>query len=144
MVGQHPDGFQLLVAQQVCLVQDEDGGSASLVAFCGQGCAGLGDQSRGQVRRGGAERGDDGLVDAADADHRVGQVDDGVAGGVQAGQDGADRDGFPGADFSGDHADGAFGDAPADAGDGFVVGGVPVQHARGKITSEGHAGEPKM
>jgi hypothetical protein len=36
-------------------------------------------------------------VQAADADHRVGQVDDGVAGGVQRGEDGADGDGLAGA-----------------------------------------------
>src|SRR6266568_348828 len=45
-------------------------------------------------------------------------------------------------DFAGDDADGAFGDAPGDAGDGFVVGGVPVEHAGGEVAAEGHAGEP--
>src|SRR6266568_1826583 len=45
-------------------------------------------------------------------------------------------------DFAGDDADGAFGDAPGDAGDGLVVGGVPVQHAGGEVAAEGHAGEP--
>src|SRR6266568_8435332 len=51
---------------------------------------------------------------AADADHGVGQVDDGVPGVVEAGQDGADGDGLAGADLAGDDADGAFGDAPGD------------------------------
>src|SRR5919198_1507841 len=133
MVGQHPDGLQLFVAEQVRFVEDQDGGAASFVAFGGEGGGGLGDQPGGQVRRGGAERGHDGFVDATDSDHGVGQVDDGVAGGVQAGEDGAHGDGLAGADFAGDYADGAFGDAPADAGDGFVVGGVAVQHAGGQV-----------
>ena len=51
-------------------------------------------------------------------------------------------DGFAGADLAGDHADAAFGDAPADPGDGFAVGGVAVQHAGGEVAAEGHAGEP--
>ena len=38
-----------------------------------------------------AEGGDDHLVQSADADHGVGRVDDGAPGGVQSGQDGADR-----------------------------------------------------
>ena len=56
--------------------------------------------------------------------------------GVQAGKGGADRDGLAGADFAGDHADGTFVDAPLDPGDGFVVGGVAVQHAWGQVTAE--------
>ena len=43
-----------------------------------------------------------------------------------------------GIDLAGDHADAAFGDTPADAGDRFVVGGVAVQHARGQIAAERH------
>src|SRR5215469_13757121 len=45
-------------------------------------------------------------------------------------------------DFAGDHPDGAFGDAPGDAGAGLVVGGVPVQHAGGQVAAEWHSGEP--
>ena len=44
-----------------------------------------------------AERGDDGVVDAADADGGVAQVDEGVAGGVEAGQGSAQGHGLPGA-----------------------------------------------
>ena len=141
-VGQHPDGFQLLVGEQVGFVEDQDGGAAAFFAFGGEGFAGLGGQPGAEVGGGLAEGGDDLFVDAADPDHRVGQVDDGVPGGIQAGQDGADGDGFPGADFAGDDADGAFADAPGDAGDGLVVGGVAVQHAGGEVAAEGHAGEP--
>ena len=56
-----------------------------------------------------AEGGDDGVVDAADADGGVAEVDDGVAGGVQGGQGGADGDGLAGADLAGDHAEGVLG-----------------------------------
>jgi len=52
-----------------------------------------------------------------------------VRGRIDFGLHGAHGYGLAGADFAGDHADGAFGDAPADAGDGLVVGGVAVQHA---------------
>ena len=82
------------------------------------------------------------LADAAGADHRVGEVDDRVPGGVQAGQDGADGDGLARADLAGDDADGALADAPGDAGDGLVVGGVAVQHPGGEVAAERHAAEP--
>ena len=91
-----------------------------------------------------AEGGDDVVVDAADAGGGVADVDDGVPGGVQAGERGADRHGFPGADFAGDHAEGLLGDGPGDAGGGLGVGGVPVQHAGGQVTAERHRGEPEV
>lgn len=94
----------------------------------GQQVGGLRDQG-GLVRaRDAAERGDDRVVDAGDADGGVGQVDDLVAGVVQLGQRGSDRDGLARADLSGDHSQGAFADAPGDPVDGLQVGGVPVQH----------------
>ena len=89
------------------------------------------------------EGGDDLVVDAADPDRRVGQVDDGVPGRVQGGERGADGDGLPGADLAGDHPDAVFGDAPADPGDGLAVGGVAVQHAGGEVAAERGAGEPE-
>ncbi|KZS67027.1 hypothetical protein A4G28_27070 [Mycobacterium ostraviense] len=49
-----------------------------------------------------AQRGDDAVVDAADPDGGVGQVDDGVAAGIEGGQRGAHGDGFAGADSAGD------------------------------------------
>lgn len=49
---------------------------------------------------------------------------------------------LPAPDLAGDHADGAFSDAPGDAGDGLVVGVVPVEHARREVAAEGHALEP--
>jgi hypothetical protein len=75
------------------------------------------------------------VVDAADADGGVGQVDDGVAAAVEGGQRGAHGDGFAGADLAGDHTDAAISDAPGDAGEGFVVGAVAVQHGRGQVAA---------
>ena len=56
---------------------------------------------------------------------------------VQLGERGADGDGLAGTDLAGDHAEGAFGDAPADAGDGFGVRAVAVQHLRGEVRPNG-------
>jgi hypothetical protein len=53
-----------------------------------------------------------------------------------------DGDGFPGADLTGDDAEGVLIDAPGDPGDGFTVPGVAVQHARGQVPAERHLGEP--
>ena len=46
VVGEHADGLELLVAGQVGLVDDKDGGAAALVALGGQHGAGLGGQPR--------------------------------------------------------------------------------------------------
>jgi hypothetical protein len=88
-----------------------------------------------------AEGGDDGVVDAADADGGVAEVDEGVAGDVQRREGGAQGHGFPGADFPSDDAEGVLADAPADPGGGLGVGGVAVQHARGQVAAERHLGE---
>jgi hypothetical protein len=95
------DGFELFVAQQVGFLDDQDGGAAAFVAFGGQDGGGLGGEPGAGPVGLAAEGGDDRLVQSADADHGVGQVDDGVPGGVEGGEDGADGDGFPGADFAG-------------------------------------------
>ena len=89
------------------------------------------------------EGGDDLVVDPADPDGRVREVDDRVPRRVQGVQGGADGDGLPGADLAGDHPDAVLGDAPADPGDGLAVGGVAVQHAGGEVTAERGAGEPE-
>ena len=68
-----------------------------------------------------------------------GRVDDGVVAAIQGGQRGAHGDGLAGADLAGDDADAAVGDAPADAGDRFAVGGVAVWHAGGEVAAERHA-----
>jgi hypothetical protein len=73
------------VVEEVGFVDDEDGGAAAFGLFGGEGVGGLGDEG-GVVDQGlPAEGGDDLVVDAADSDGGVGQVDDGVAGGGQGG-----------------------------------------------------------
>ena len=56
---------------------------------------------------------------------------------VEGGDGGAGGDGLAGADLAGDHADGALGDQPGDAGDRFGVAAVGVEHARGQVAAEG-------
>ena len=80
VVGEHPDRFELVVVEQVRLVDHHDGGAAAFGVFDGQRVGGLRDQG-GVVGQGlAAERGDDLVVDAADPDRGVGQVDDRCAG----------------------------------------------------------------
>src|SRR5450759_1416416 len=113
------------------LVDCDDDGTAAFVFLRGEVVHGLGDQ-RGGVETGDpAEAGDDGGVEAAGADGRVGSVDDGVPGGVEPGQCGPQRDGLAGADLTGDDTEGGFADAPTDPGDGFGVPTVAMQHRRG-------------
>ena len=88
-----------------------------------------------------AEGGDDAAVEAAAADGWVAEVDDRVPRGVQAGEGGPDGDGLAGADLASDDAEAAFADAPVDAGDGFGVGAVAVQHLRCERPAEWSLGE---
>ncbi len=85
-----------------------------------------------------AERGDDGVVDAADADGGVAEVDEGVPGG----EGGAQGDGLARADLAGDDAEGVLADAPGELGGGLGARGVAVQHAGCQVAAEGHPGEP--
>src|SRR6202171_5099112 len=64
-----------------------------------------------------------------------------AAPGREGGARPAHADGLAAAALAGDHADAALGDAPADAGEGFVVRGVAVQHARRQVAPERHPGE---
>jgi hypothetical protein len=141
VVGEHPDGFHLVVVQKVCFLDDDDGCASAFGVFGGQGVGGLRRQGGGIEAGDLPERGDDVVQHAADPDGRVGQIDDHVPGAVQGGGGGADGDGLAGADLAGDHSEGVLVDAPADAGDGFGVSGVAVQHAGGQVPPEGHAGE---
>ena len=143
MVGQHPDRLQLLVVEQVGFVDHEDGGAAAFGLLDRERVDGLRDEGGVVGQRSVPEGGDDLVVDAADPDRRVGQVDDGVPRGVQGGQGGAEVDGLPGADLAGDDSDPVLAEAPADPGDGLAVGGVAVQHAGGEVTPERGAGEPE-
>jgi hypothetical protein len=78
-----------------------------LVCFGGQRRLDLRDQ-RGVVEAGRlAQRLGDRAVDAPHPDLRVGQVDQGVPGGVQAADSGADGRGLPGAGFPRQHPEAA-------------------------------------
>src|SRR5207247_8489945 len=118
--------LKLLIPQQMGLVDDQDGGLAALVAFGGEHGGGLGGEPGVAAVGLAAEGGDDHLVQAPYADHRVRQVDDGVAGGVEAGQDGADGGGPAGGDLACSHPDGPFGDAPGGSAPGLAGGGGGV------------------
>ena len=143
MVGQHPDGLELGVIEQVRLVEHEHGGAAAFDLFGGQGVGGLRDQGGVMGQRSPAQREHDLVVDATDPDGGVGQVDDAVAGRVERGDCRAHGHGFPGADLAGDHPDAPFGHAPADAGHGLTMAGVSVQHPRGQVPAERGVGEPE-
>jgi hypothetical protein len=142
VVGQQPDAFQLGRVEHVGFVDDQHDAAAAFGRFGGERVSGLRDE-RGVVEPGdAAERGDDGVVDAARPDLGVGQVDDRVAGRVQAGQGGADGDSLASADLAGEHPEGVLADQPADPGDCFGLAGVPVQLAGGQVAAERHLGEP--
>ncbi|GAB90137.1 hypothetical protein GORHZ_085_00040 [Gordonia rhizosphera NBRC 16068] len=88
--------------------------------------------------------GDDVVEHPANPDRRVGQVDDDMAGWVQRGCRGADRDGLARTDLTGDHPDRVLIHAPGDAGDRFGVTGVAVQHRRCEVAAERHPSETVM
>ena len=140
-VGQEPQFLELVRGQQVRFVDGDDDIPSAFVFLGGEVVHGLGDQAGGVEPGDAAEAGDQRGVEAAGADGRVRQVDHGVAGRVEFGEGGAERDGFPGADFTGDHAERGFVDAPADPGDRFGVPGVAVQHPGCEVTAERGAGE---
>ena len=141
MVGHHADGLQLLAGEHVRLVDGEDDVAAPLVGLGGERGLDLGDEvavvEPGRLAQCGGQR----PVQAPDPDLGVGEVDQGVAGGVEAVGGGAQRGGFPGADLAGQDADAAGGDQPAQAGDGFLVGGGGEQRGDGDGRGERHAGE---
>ncbi len=83
-VGQHAQSLELGDVQEVSLVDDEDHVAALLGELDVQRAFDLGDEGGvvepGRLAQGGGDR----AVQAAGADHGIGQVDDAVAGGVQA------------------------------------------------------------
>src|SRR6266496_3633411 len=115
------------MAEHVCLVDDQDGGPASFGGLAGQDGPGLDGEGGGAVDGLAAEGGDDVGEDAPHAGGGVADVDDGVAGGVEVGDGGADRDRLPGPDLARDHADRLVGDGPGDAGGGLAAVAVAVQ-----------------
>jgi len=86
VVGQHPDRLQLLMIEQMRLVDDEHGGAAAFGLVDREGVDGLRDEGGVVGQRSLPEGGDDLVVDAADPDRGVGQVDDRVSCGVQGGE----------------------------------------------------------
>src|SRR5674476_429930 len=131
--------LELLNTQQVCLIEDQDHGSAAFAFLGGEHLSGLWDQRGFVETRCPTECGDDPGVEAAAADGGVALVDGGVPGRVEPGQGCADRDGLAGADLTGDHSQGSFADTPADPGDGLGVAGVAVQHLGCQGLTERHA-----
>jgi len=73
----------------VAFVDDQDRGAASFGLLGGEQFGGLRGERGGALGRAAAKGGDDGVVDAAGADGRVGQVDEGVPGVVEPGEGGA-------------------------------------------------------
>src|SRR5215467_16095904 len=106
------------------LVDDQDGGAAAFGGLSGEDVVGLGGEGGGAVGGPAAQGGDDVVVDAAHAGGGVADVDDGVAGGIERGERGADRDGLADADLAGEDTECFLGDGPGDAGGGPVAGGV--------------------
>src|SRR5216683_6074947 len=90
VVGEHAHGLELVGLEEVGFVDDQHGGAAAFGVLGGEGVGGLGGERGGAVGGPAAEGGDDGVVDAADADGGVGQVNGGMPGLVQAGQRAAD------------------------------------------------------
>jgi hypothetical protein len=143
-VRQQPQLFELVGVEEVGFVEDEDRGAAAFVFLGGEQVHGLRDQCRLVEARNAAEGGDDAAVEASPADGGVTEVDHRVPAGVEGGESGADGDGLAGTDFAGDHGEPAFADAPADAGDGFGVACVAVQHLRREGAAERGLAEPVM
>src|SRR6516162_8555730 len=131
------------MAEEVGLVDDQDRGPAALCGFPGQDGPGLDGEGGGAVDGPSAEGGDHVGEDAPHACCGVAEVDDGVGGGVEVSDRGADRDRLAGADLAGDHGDGLVGYGPGDAGGGLAAVGVAVQPGGGQVPAEGHAGEPE-
>jgi hypothetical protein len=136
VVGEHADLLELLAGQQVGLVDDQHAGLGLLGLFGGEQLGGLGDQGGLVVAGLLAEVAGDLGVEAVGADEGVGQVDDGVADGVQGMGGGAGGDGLAGADLAGGHADGVFADEPGDAGDRLGVAVVLMEHGWGEVAAE--------
>jgi hypothetical protein len=67
-----------------------------------------------------------------------------MSGWFQSGQGRPDRDGFPGAYFSGQDSCLALSYAPLDAGDRFTVTGVRVEGLGRYIPAKGHSGKAVM
>ena len=83
VVGEHADGFELGGSEHVRLVDGQDRDASASGVLAGERSIAWGVRAARRVFGHPAERGDDGVVDAADADGGVAEVDEGVPGGVQ-------------------------------------------------------------
>ena len=106
----------------MALVEDEHDPTAALGLLGLQHLLGLGDQRRGVKPGGVAERADDLGVQAARADHRVGEVDQRVPARIEPGGRRAGGDGLAGADLPADDAERPLRINPADPRDRLLVG----------------------
>jgi hypothetical protein len=141
VVGHEPDRVESTVVEDVAFVDEKYRSAAAFGGFGGECVAGLGDQGGGVEGGFGAQGCDDELVDASRGDGWVRDVDEVVAGAVDAVEGGACGHGLADADLARNHGDAAGVDAVGDAGGGLGVVGVAVQHAGGKVAPEWHAGK---
>ncbi len=107
-VGQQPQLFELGRVEEVGLVDDDHHPAVAFGLLGGEQVGGLGHQLGLEVAGLVAEGADDGDVEAPGAEGRVGDVDDLVPGGVEAGHRGADGHGLAGADVAGDDSEGGL------------------------------------
>ena len=143
-VGHEPQFLELVGLQEVRLIDDEHDGAVPFGGLGGEQVGGLGHQLGFEVAGLGAEGPDDLHVEAAGAEGGVGDVDDLVPGGVQAGDGGADRDRLACLDVAGNHPEQGFGDAEADPGGCLGVGLPGGQVPGGDRLPERGAGQPEM
>ena len=110
----------------MCFIKYDGNGLVAFVGFDGERVGGLGDERRFVEPGCPPERCHDRGVEPSGSDSGVGEVDDPMPGRVKGAGRGADREGFAGADLTGDNPDRCFVDGPADPGDCLVVGwGAP-------------------
>src|SRR6266571_936985 len=109
------------MVEHVCLVDDQHRGPAPFGCLAGQDAPGLDGERGGAVDGLAAERRDYVGEYPPYPGGGVADVDDGVAGGVEVGDGGADRDRLAGTHFARDHRDGLLADRPGDAGGGLAA-----------------------
>lgn len=143
-VRQQSQLLELLGREQVGLVDQEHHLSVPLGLLGGEQVRHLRDRLRLVEPGCRPERGGDRDVEPATASRGVGDVDDRVAGPVEAGHRGTHRDGLSGTDVAGDHPEGGLRDAVLDAGDRLLVGATLEQPVGGDRLRERRAGEAEV